>query len=116
MALDRFVYWKKLKPSQDDVYKALEDYLGDMGKIEYSDRAYVTLPGTPTSPSHRQPDGPDWHRSKPYMGLEARWFEVYYDKTYVDVITRSADELTNVIAEGFAEFCKRYWQGKAGPK
>jgi hypothetical protein len=41
-----------------------------------------------------------------------RWIEVYVGDDNIDVITRRCDDITNVIAEGFAKLCARHWQGR----
>lgn len=111
MATDRFVYWKKTKtPKRADVNKALEDYIGGLGAVEHKpDRSYVIFTGKPSHPARRQKDFPKGLDGSLH---EERWIEVYYDKTYVDVITRMQDEVTCSIADGFAEFCRRFWQGR----
>ncbi len=41
-----------------------------------------------------------------------RWFEVFADSEQFDVITREMDEITNAIANGFAQLAARLWDGK----
>jgi hypothetical protein len=104
MACDRFVYWRKGKkrPLKRDLEAALIRYIGQGGTVRWNvDRYFVDLPGAPSDPFPFCPH--------PY---EKRWFEVYLHRNAIDVITRQADELTNVIAAGFATLCARYWQGK----
>jgi len=115
MALDRFVRWQKKKPTTQELRTVLEDYLGGIGKIENMGKKgntwwSVTLPGKPTFPFRRL-EGFE-NRGKAIDEIKERWFEVYVDKKYVDVMTRHGDELTGNIAQGFAELLTRFWEAK----
>jgi len=107
--LDRFVYWQKERPTKEQLKNALEDYIGIPGAVSWDDsggRFLVDLPGTPGSPIKRLLSN---HQHE-YDGK--RWFELYIADDNIDVITRQADEFTNTVAAGFAQFCKRFWDGR----
>lgn len=112
MALDRFVNFKERRPSKEEVGLVLRDFFGpDAAKIEWDNgRYFVTLPGKNSFPFASLPDA----LRDPFAGEEARerWIEVYVAKDQFDVITRSHDEYTNVIAEGLARMFARYWDGE----
>lgn len=101
MALDRFVTWHKERPTQRQIETALRRFVGGAATIKFSESRYhVKLPGTPTYVfASTQPQ------------QKERWIEVYVDKdgNYVDIITRSQDEFTNALAEGFADSIARHW-------
>ena len=117
MALDRFVYWGKKKPSAKELRGVLEDYLGGVGKIEDL-RAKkgrltwwtVTLPGRPTVPFQRVKGFEKY--GAVMKDLKERWFEVCLDEKYVDVITRHGDEFTGVVAQGFADLLVRFYEAR----
>lgn len=100
MAYDRFVYWQTTKPSRDEIVQALRDFLGELGKVEVTDRVYVDLPGKPSNAFNAS------------CRDDQRWFEVYITDESIDVITRQQDRITNAIATEFAELCAQYWQGQ----
>lgn len=102
MALDRFVYFDRM-PHMNAIQDNLDGYLFDFGaEVKWDkDRWFVTLPGKP--------------EIDPRIGArlhDERWFEVWIGEDCVDVITRQTDELTNVIAEGFARRIARKLQGR----
>jgi hypothetical protein len=102
MSLDRFVQWNKKKPDRDEILSALRGYMGELGTIEIDDKGwvFVVIPGKPSEPLSTM-----WKRD------DERWFEIFFDDNKIDIITRTQDTLTNCIAEGFAKFCERYWEG-----
>jgi len=112
MALDRFVYWNDQRPLIKELRGILEDYLGGIGKIEDISRRdhpwwTVTLPGKPTMP-FRRISGYE-RRGEAVEENKERWFEVFVDDKYVDVMTRQTDEFTNTVAQGFAELLARFY-------
>lgn len=111
MGFDRFVYWKDKKPTREELVLVLEDYLGGLGHVKVHDgRVFATLVGKPSFPFKRI-DGFENRRAAAEQRDE-RWFEVVLDKKYADVITRQMDEVTGVIAKGFAELLARFWDGE----
>jgi hypothetical protein len=120
MARDRFICFKKTIPTKDQLKMILEDYLGGLAVVEYDDMLedgnnvknywFVKLPGKPSFPFAS--------KINPLCPAD-RWFEVYVgqlnqDKEVaygpnIDVMTRGADELTNVIADGYANLIARYF-------
>jgi hypothetical protein len=106
MSFDRFVYWTDgAEPRIEDVVRALRVYLRGIGKVRWhgpSGRYYATLPGKPTDPAER----------KGFSPRKERWIEVFFHADCVDIITREADPITSAIADGFARFCVRRWQGR----
>ena len=113
MALDRFVCFKKSsRPTKAKLQLVVEDYFrGIATEIRWDqDRWLVTMPGPSIHPLDRvEPALPLRYDGGP------RYIEVWYSDGTLDVITRQADELTNVIAAGLAEVCRRYWKGTKGP-
>lgn len=113
MSLDRFVRFDKKKPTVDELKHILEDYIKDLGSISYSSNEsvwFVKLPGKPSFP---------FKTIYPEMGHqvhEERWFEVWVGAldvaNNIDVLTRQADELTNVIAEGYAKIVARFFEAE----
>lgn len=113
MGIDRFVYFKRGKtPKMSLVKRTLEDYLSGAATKVYTDgyRVYAVLHGKPSFPFRRIRGMKKYAASS--EAYDERWFEVYVDKKYVDVITRMTDEYTNQVAEGFAALCARYWEGR----
>lgn len=109
MAQDRFVYFTKV-PSREDVGKALGDYLGGVGKVEWRvDRFFVDLPGRGSHPAKRLTEVPEG------LFRDERWIEVWIGDDCIDVMTRQQDELTNVVAAGFSAFATRFWGGRSEP-
>lgn len=119
MALDRFVCFTNEIPTLSQLQCILEDYLGGIGKIDYQEHCwFISLPGAPSFPFKRIVAEPNLQAS---LNAE-RWFEVYVGSISqtkengmgpnIDVITRSADELTNTIAQGFAKAIARYYQAE----
>jgi len=117
MAQDRFVYWKKKKPTVKELRCLLEDYLGGaMAQIQDTVAGSrnpwwaIKLAGRPSAP---------WRRVKGYKNLAAcmemqkeRWFEVCVSSNSIDVMTRLGDEYTSVVAEGFASLVARMYETK----
>jgi len=121
VAFDRFVRWQAKRPTDKELRHLLEDYLGGMGKIKNKSQKkskrpwfFVTLPGRPSFPFRRMPEIKGTSREAYLKDFNERWFEVYVDdkNKYVDVMTRQGDELTGVIAQGFAELLTRYFKAK----
>ena len=135
MALDRFVNFKDKKPTVRQLKILLEDYLNGAGEIDYSKvnqkTLYVVLPGKPSFPFRRMEPKLKAHQTL-FDEVKERWFEVCFvslnqshqikkDKDSgekykigpnIDVITRLADEYTNIVAAGFAELVARYYQAE----
>lgn len=107
MSHDVFVRWQKEVPAREEIKIMLSNYISDGAKMEDGkDRLFVVLPGKPCSPmQHKYPvPAENYH--------EERFFEVYFGDDNIDIITRFADEFTNVVARGFAECCARTLNGK----
>ncbi len=115
MACDRFVYWQENKPTREQIYQFVCNFLGGVvySITEECGRYMVTLPGRNTFPFKGlgHPHEEVWKErfAPPY---HTRFIEVWYDEECVDFITREADEYTNVLAEGMAKAVARYWQGR----
>lgn len=106
MAIDRFVKWKKTRPTIQEVRKALKGYVGSAARVTYDGRSrlYASM-GKTSSPFRRV-----------MMNCrEERFLEVFVDDDNIDVITRQADEFTNDVAAGFQKLCARMWQGELDP-
>lgn len=115
MALDRFVYFNLKKggcPKLETIRDTLEDYLGGATKSVTVDgqRIFAVLHGKPSFPFRRIHDMGKYTEASEIH--EERWIEVYCTQTSIDVITRMTDEYTNTVADGFAELCARFWNGK----
>lgn len=114
MAIDRFVRWLVERPTMSLLRMTLEDYLGNALFDLHIDGKRITarLIGKPSFPFRRHVGYKKMTAASEQR--EERFFEVYVEKDHIDVITRQTDEFTNVVAAGFAELCRRRWQGKAG--
>lgn len=114
MAQDRFVRWRREKPTIAKIQPVLEDYLGkDCVVTRDGARLTAVLPGKPSSPFRRLPGYDNIAATQEQR--EERFLEVFVDGKYADVITRQADPLTNAVADGFAALIQRVWNGKAEP-
>jgi hypothetical protein len=109
MSQDRFVYWNERKPTKEEIRHVLEDYLSEVAvEIKKDRRGFVVrLAGTYSFPFKRIDDCS--RLVDPSQDGGERWLEVYIDPKYLDVITRMADEFTNVVATGLANVFVRYW-------
>lgn len=103
MATDRFIYWesKGLHPTYDEIELAVKNYVNLPDSVtKEGNFLFIALPGNASFNDRFTP--PD----------NVRWFEVFYDKDYVDVMTRLQDEFTSAVADGFARAIARRWSGK----
>jgi hypothetical protein len=107
MSQDRFIKYKE-NPKPEDVGKALEGYLNGAATVTWEgDRWFVFFPQKPSNPIR------DLNPSFYFVREGDRWFEVVCNpRCSFDVLTRQQDEFVNAVAEGFAEFCARYWGGE----
>jgi hypothetical protein len=114
MGVDRFVYWRNEHPTFDEIKMTFEDYLGGACVRMHVDGPRITalLSGAPRYPFRRH-KGFEKYAEAVEVHVE-RWIEVFVSKNNIDVITRQTDEFTNVVAQGFAELCRRCWHGKFG--
>jgi hypothetical protein len=117
MSADAVVRWsKKSEPSKKEIGTALKDYVGNFAYVFWNrDRFYVHLPGNLSFPFRRVGPATVAQRKawKQEEGIgRRRWFEVYIGEGYIDVITRQMDEVTSVVARGFAALCVRGWKGR----
>ena len=121
MALDRFSKFEKgKKPPIKQIRRALEEYIGDGGKVQSGKEL------NEGSDEKCNPDNDDWFfatlpgkLSFPFLSEEdqedgERWFEVccISESENIDVITRQSDSFTNAVAEGFAELIAGRWEGE----
>lgn len=114
MGIDRFVNWKKKGPSLEKVKVVLRDYLGSGCTISSNGpRIFAVLQGKPSYPFKSIPAYKKYTEASELH--DERWIEVYVTKKNIDVITRQADEFTNVVAEGFAVLAARFWEGEREP-
>lgn len=129
MACDRFVNFPPRKrPSYDDIKCLVEDYVRGLAlQVDFttamsSDKDLefwsIQLPGHPSFPFKRVKgfENIHWHDGGKLWPPE-RWFEVVVSRsgakvTQIDVITRLADEITSVVAEGLVSLCVRNWKAK----
>lgn len=120
MACDRFVYFDKGKrPSKKEVGHALEDFLGAfMVSNEWGGGRWTAkLVGNNSWPLRRVVDMENEFFQRTAKSYEEqatweRWIEVFIDSDNIDVMTRSHDEATNALAEGFARLLARFWKGR----
>jgi hypothetical protein len=111
MGIDRFVHWRNERPDFDTLKTTLEDYLGAAGIVTVDGpRITAVLVGRPQYPFRRHPGFEKYAPAVEQRG--ERFFEVFVEKNKIDVITRQTDEFTNVLAQGYAELCRRCWHGK----
>lgn len=114
MACDRFVYWKKeRRPKREELRLMLEDFFAGLTTsiVWEKDRFFINILGAPSSPFKRFPGVPE-HVAKGDPDITERWIEVWPSNDCLDVMTRQMDEVTNVLAEGFAKLAARYWDGE----
>lgn len=117
MAYDRFITWpdNSQRPSPEEVEKALRRYIHLGGTVSKRDGSWLdaVLPGEPRYVFKDWADEEALKRGGNKGG--ERWFEVFVPtnltSTY-SIITRTADEFTNAVADGFASLVARRWDGK----
>lgn len=113
MTSTRYVYWQDEAPTPKEIRQVLEDYVRGIDESVHwtHDRFIVTLRGKHSYPFARVGPATDAQRAAAReQELEERVFEVVYDAGGLDIITRGADEITKVIANGFAKLCARGWE------
>lgn len=116
MSRDRFIHFPpNAFPEYWRVRRLLDTFLGELacGSSNMTSNRYcVRLHGACTNPDRVRFGGV----AHPVASTE-RWIEVFYSKTggdldHIDVITRQQDQVTNVIADGFAEMLARMYGAK----
>ena len=115
MSCDRFVHIAKDKmPSQEEVGKILEDYLGAfMVENKWGGGRWTALlVGNKSWPFKRIITEGNLAAAREEEAKEERWIEVFIAKDNIDVITRRQDEATMCLADGFAKLAVRYWSGR----
>lgn len=113
MARDRVVRWQEEVPKQDDLEAMLEKFFSGLAtSVKWDrDRFFVMLHGAQSFCFRNarifESDSP----------TRERWIEVWPsdDDVCCYVMTRMQDEVTNVLADGFAGLIARTWQGKLDP-
>ncbi|MBI4437334.1 hypothetical protein HY631_00020 [Candidatus Uhrbacteria bacterium] len=119
MATDRWISWQVRRPTQRELWDALEDYIGIsqqgmngcLGSVVWNagaNRWCVRIQGRSSHPLKRigkPPPPKDLH-------LPEREIEIFWDDDSIDIITRFSDPVTNAIADGFQKFCLEYWDAK----
>lgn len=108
MALDRFIYWNKEKPTIDQVRQLLKDYISDAAKIEEkNDWFFITLPGNGCLNQFIQAQSEAWTHNE-------RWFEVCCIEidNNIDIMTRQSDHFTNAVAECFAKSIAKFYHAR----
>lgn len=117
MASDRIVLFDTgavALPTVRDLQLVLEDYLGAYAQKVYWKSGCWTalLVGQNSWPLRRLAPNLPLAGAYAEEAKRSRWIEVFLGDDYVNVVTRSHDEATNALADGFAELVARYWQGK----
>ncbi len=109
MSSDRFVYWSERKPDQVQFNTFLEDFFGGAAQWVWTGpgRATIHLPGKSSHPFARLVD-----HSMPKPAHAERWIEVVLTDESVDILTRTQDEYTCVLADGMAVAVERFWRGE----
>ena len=112
MAQDRIIRWPSPldAPPNAALGVLCEDYTRGLAPPPRwgSGRWNVTLPGEIRSALHTL----DARRVGLYEPGRARCIEVWRSDESVYVMTRSADEVTNAVAEGLAALIARHWHGE----
>ncbi len=125
MALDRFVYWKDERPTDEQLKMIVEDFFGGAGTLgdnymKADGRPWwiVSLPGAPSHPLRRafglgkdMPTVTEENDERDPVGKE-RWIEVYVAANYIDVMTRQMDHYTHCLAEGLANILCKAFKGE----
>jgi len=107
MAVDRFIQFENDKPDLESIKSVLIAFFNDDGVTHIywdDDRFYINLPGKGSFPFRDLID-----TSPPIR--DERWIEVYPGNP-MDIITRTQDEYTNIIADGIAQMFARFWNGE----
>lgn len=117
MAFDRFIYWRKKRPSWKALDMVLRDYVRGLGRVRWNnDRWICTLHGRRSDALQRILSRRRDRLARFYVRVahdsdsRERWFEVHWGVNNIDVITRQTDEVTTAIADAFAVLCLRFWQ------
>lgn len=99
MAYDRFIYWKDIKPSFEQLDTFIRDFFDIAGEVDFKDSAWViSLPGKPKNPV--------------FNG--ERCIEVFKHGNSIDVITRQQDNFTTCLANGLASCIARFFEAEIG--
>ena len=112
MALDRFVYWNKRRPSEEDLEKIILKFFGAGGVVQRKTKTdawghvsnkiwwLVSLSGKPSHPFNDLVE----HDLNASLNAE-RWIEICATdlESNIDIITRSQDHFTNALAEHLAK-------------
>ena len=109
MANDHFVNWKDgKKPTKKAVERVIRQFFDSVAtKIEWkTDRFFVDLIGKYSPPLEGLPG------YFPAAKGEGRYIEVWLGPDSLDVMTRQADDFTNVCAMGLAQIFSRFWEGE----
>lgn len=108
MARDVVIRWQGQGPTQEQLTCVVEDFFAGIAtKTAWdADRFFVTLPGPTHGAFSRLPD-----LEVIRMPSDERWIEVWPSDDCLYVMTRMMDEVTNVLADGFAELLARVWDG-----
>lgn len=116
MAFDRFIYWRKKRPSWNALDMVLRDYVRGLGRVRWHrDRWICTLRGGRSDALRRMLLRDQRRLARFYVRVahdsnsRTRWFEVHWGVNNIDVITRQTDEVTTAIADSFAALCLRFW-------
>ena len=116
MAYDRLVYWgkkKKDRPTFDEIGEALRRYINIPDMVTEDKEHSTFFAKLPGAAKNVFSWGSEEVESQMYQPpRDQRWFEVYVNKDYVDVLTRLQDEFTSNVADGFAKAIARRWSGK----
>jgi hypothetical protein len=122
MATDRNIHWTAPSglntgeqwarlPARSDLGRLCRDYTRGLAVSVrwHRDRYIVTLPGESRSALHRIAGKRNYERGR--RRCVEVWAGVVGDRYVVDVMTRSADEITSAVAEGLAALVARQWGG-----
>jgi hypothetical protein len=119
MSYNIYVKFKKNNaPTKDDIENTLKNYISSGGNITHDEVCfYVTLIGKPQYPFYHEDPMPRQYNKIKMFPQELRWFEIWIEFDKINIIkeicikTRMQDEFTHVVANGYANICKRKWKG-----
>ena len=114
MSRDRFITWadNSQRPSFEEIEYALQRYIHQSGTVErVGCWLCVVLPGEPRFVFREEGDKEPFVQGGCKGGERSLEVFAHPEETY-SVLTRTADEFTNAVADGFASLVARHWEGK----
>ena len=115
MSQDRIIIWKKKRPSKRDIGIIASDYFGEIAEVRWEDdRYFCKVVGMTSYPLKNIPAAIEMFPVGQVGGVPIgeRSIEIWLNKSYMYIITRLQDEITNAMAEGLATVFTRFYQAE----